>query len=154
MNKKALLLVPLGLLIAGCAATNGLGGSPQPTACIEPDPITGPCTGNPVDPKVTLNLNTMKANPPNVCASPGSTIEVSLAPPPGMTGTVSVVAKDNANTWLNGTNAPDPKKILIEVPAWIPPGPNYYYGFNTSLGTCVDPRVDIITRGAVAEAME
>ena len=154
MNKKALLLVPLGLAVAGCAATNGMGEHPQPRTCIEPEPITGPCTGNPLDPKVTLNLNTMKANPPNVCASPGSTIEIKLTPPPGMTGMVSVVAKDNTHTWLNGTNAPDPKKILIYVPGWVGQGTDYYYGFTTSLGTCVDPRVDIITRGANAEAAE
>lgn len=146
MNKKALLLVPLGLVIAGCAATKSVDEHPQPRACIEPDPITDPCTGNPTDPKVTLNLNTMKANPPNVCANPGSTIEVNISPPPSMTGSVSVVAKDNTHTWLNGTNAPDPKKIYVYVPTWIAPSPNYDYGFNTSLGTCVDPRVDIITR--------
>ncbi|MDJ0813815.1 MAG: hypothetical protein QNJ23_08800 [Woeseiaceae bacterium] len=154
MNKKALLLVPLGLAIAGCATTNGYGEQPQPAACIVPDPIEGPCNGNPANPKVNLNLNTMKASPPNVCANPGTTIEIKLSPPPRMTGTVSVVAKNKTNTWLNGTNAPDPRKIFIYVPGWIAPGDDYYYGFTTSLGTCVDPRVDIITRVASLETAE
>lgn len=148
MNKKVFLLIPLGLTLMGCAATGSGGDQPQPSACIVPEPITGPCNGNPSEPKVNLNLNTMKANPPNVCANPGTTIEVNLSPPPGLTGTVSVVAKDNTHTWLNGSNAPDPKKIHIYVPAWATPGPDYSYGFSTSLGTCVDPRVDIVTHAA------
>ena len=149
MNKKVFMLIPLGLVMVGCAATKGGGGQPQPSACIVPDPITGPCTGNSSSPKVNLNLMTMKANPPNVCAEPGTTIEVKISPPPGMIGTVSVVAKNNAHTWLNGNNAPDPKKILIYVPPWATPGTDYSYGFSTSLGTCVDPRVDIVQNAAM-----
>jgi hypothetical protein len=146
MNKNTFLLIPLVTVMVGCAATGAVGGQPQPSACIVPEPSDGPCNGNPEEPKVTLNLNTMKANPPNVCANPGSKIEVKISPEPSMAGSVSLVAKDNTHTWLNGTNAPDAKYIYVYVPTWIGPSPDYYYGFNTSLGTCVDPRVDIITR--------
>lgn len=145
MNKNVFLLLTLGLILTGCAAIDGADEHTQPMTCIEPDPISGPCNGNPSAPMVNLNLSTMKANPPNVCANPGSTIEVTISPPPGSIGTVSVTAKDPTNTWLNGTNAPDPQKIFIYVPPGVSLG-NNYYGFTTSLGTCVDPRVDIIRR--------
>lgn len=146
MNKNALLLLALGLVVTGCAGSNNAGEHAEPLACIEPEPIKGPCNGNPNDPKVNLNLQTMKANPPNVCASPGSTIEINISPKPEFPGTVSVVAKDPTNTWLNGTNAPDSKTILIYVPAWTSLNTDNDYGFTTSLGTCVDPRVQIIRR--------
>jgi len=149
MNKKAFLLVPLGLMVVGCAATKGGGGQPQPSACIVPEPITGPCNGPSDDPKVNLNLMTMKANPPNVCAAPGTTIKVKLSPKPTLTGTVSVVAKNSTHTWLNGSNTTDSEFIYINVPGWVTLGTNYYYGFTTSLGTCVDPRVDIVTNAAM-----
>ena len=146
MNKNVLLLPIFVLITVGCAANGGAGKDAQPLACIEPQPSTGPCNGNPENPQVNLNLQTMKANPPNVCANPGSTIKVNISPEPDSPGTVSVVAKNPTNTWLNGTNSPDSKTISIYVPEWVSLGGDNYYGFTTNLGTCVDPRVQIIRR--------
>jgi hypothetical protein len=139
--------------MAGCAATGGYGDDSQTTQCIEPPPITASCNNPGNVPRVVLTLANMNTNPASVCAVPGSTFVMQVAPAPGDPGTVSVVAKDPTHTWLNGTNSPDPAFIEIDVPPWLAPG-HYYYGIYTRLGTCVDPRVEIIRLAAIEQAAE
>ncbi len=110
--------------------------------CVVYEPVKQ-CTGDKNDPKVTLNLITMKANPPNVCGAPGETIVVSLVPPPEIVGSVAVVPKNFADTWLLGTNSPDKEKINIAIPAWVPLETNHDYGFVTKAGKCADPRLRV-----------
>ena len=96
-------------------------------------------------PKVTLNLNEMKANPPNVCARPGKTIDVSIVPKvEASVGNVWVVPKNLADYWLVGTNDPDKLKIYIEIPDTVPFGTDHDYGFLTTSGKCADPRVHVM----------
>ena len=141
MKRKMLIALTAGVLSAGCATNNGPLGT---TNCTVHDP-TMSCTGNPNDPKITLNLNTMKANPPNVCARPGQTLDISIVPPPQTSvGNVAVVPKDIADTWLIGTNSPNKLKISILIPDWVEEGTDHDYGFVTSSGKCADPRVHVM----------
>ena len=146
MNKRALLVVSIAMLIAGCVTPE----DPQSMGplgtvnCAVHEP-TDSCTGNPDDPKVTLNLNTMKANPPNVCARAGKTINISIVPTQAASvGNVAVVPKSSTDTWLIGTNVPDKLKITIPIPNDIAFGTDHDFGFVTSDGKCADPRVHVM----------
>ncbi len=138
MKMKLLLVLSASLLVSSCTTTGIVGAQ----NCVVHQPPVD-CTDTPVSPAVTLNLTTMKANPPNVCAGPGETITIKLVPEPAEVGTVAVVPKNFADTWLIGTNSPDKGKIEIEVPAWVPTITNHDYGFVTSTGDCADPRVHV-----------
>lgn len=141
MDKKFLIVFLTGLLVAACATPKAPLGT---TDCTVHEP-TNSCTGNPDMPKVSLNLTTMKANPPNVCARAGKTIDVSIVPPPAASvGNVAVVPKDFADTWLIGTNVPNKLKIEIKIPDTVPFGTDHDYGFVTSDGKCADPRVHVM----------
>ncbi len=142
MNKNVLLAMPLGLMVAGCVAVSDFAPVTPDTTCLEDTRPDVACTTANKG-KVTLNLQVMQANPPNVCADPGSTIEVKISPKPSAKGTVSVFAKNVTDTWLGGSNSAKADVIHIHVPEWVPAG-SYRYGFRTNLGTCVDPRVDVI----------
>lgn len=140
MNKKVLLFIPFALTVAGCAVAPVDKGSPD--CVVDTRPVLK-C--NPADlEKVTLTLGNMQANPPSVCATPGGTIKVKIAPKPSEKGTVSVFAKNVADTWLNSSNYSDPEYLHIHVPTWVTVGSVYEYGFSTRMGTCADPRVEII----------
>jgi len=139
MIKNPLIILSLGLLVSSCTTLDVLGAKD----CVVHEP-TKSCTGNPNDPKVTLNLNTMKANPPNVCARPGQTIKVNLVPKPDDLGSVAVVPKNFVDSWLIGTNSVDAGTIEIEIPAWVPPGTDHDYGFVTAAGKCADPRAHVM----------
>lgn len=139
MNKNPLVILSLGLLVSSCTTLDILGAKD----CVVPEP-PGSCTGNPDDPKVTLNLNTMKANPPNVCARPGKTIKVNLVPKPADLGSVAVVPKNFIDVWLIGTNSVDEGKIEIKIPAGVPEGTDHDYGFVTAAGKCTDPRAHVM----------
>jgi hypothetical protein len=139
MRIKILVVLSLGWLLSSCTTFNVLGAK----NCVVHDP-TDSCTGKPNDPKVTLNLNTMKANPPNVCARPGLTIDVKLVPEPAALGSVAVVPKNFLDTWLIGTNSVDKGKIEIEIPDSVPEGTDHDYGFVTSAGKCADPRAHVM----------
>ncbi|MDX1508006.1 MAG: hypothetical protein R3358_06985 [Woeseiaceae bacterium] len=140
MNKKILTALAAGVITASCVHQPGPLGSSN---CVIHTPTTS-CTGNPNNPVVTLNLNTMKANPPNVCGRAGKTMEVRLVPPPSAKGTVAVVPKNFSDTWLLGTNDPDPAKIFIEIPDWVAFGSDHDYGFVKSTGECADPRLHVM----------
>jgi len=139
MKIRILIVLSLGWLISSCTTLNVLGAK----GCVVHNP-TGSCTGNPNDPKVTLNLTTMKANPPNVCARPGQTIDVKLVPEPATLGSVAVVPKNFLDAWLIGTNSVDKGKIEIQIPDWVPAGTDHDYGFVTSAGKCADPRAHVM----------
>lgn len=154
--KKLLLIVSLTtLLLSGCEKTYEVEevvgvdkrDLPRSTTCVDHGP-PAPCPDRQDrnNPRVTLNLNTMMANPPNVCAHPGTTLEVSLVPPEvATTIEVFLLPKDFADTWLLGTNNPDKENIHVPIPASIPPDESYWYeyGFVTSTGECTDPRLRV-----------
>ena len=91
----------------------------------------------------------MKVNPPNVCASPGTTLVISIVPPPrNKVGSIAIIPKSASDVWLVGTNYPDKDKIEITIPAWVSVGEDdvgtdHDYGFVTIDGKCVDPRVNV-----------
>lgn len=149
MNKKLLIVFFAGLLVAACVAPPqqgpmGPSGPGGMTVCVEHDPGNS-CTGNPDMPKVTLNLITMKANPPNVCARAGKTIDVSIVPEvEASVGNVHVLPKNFADYWLVGTNDPEKLKIAIKIPDTVTFGTNHDYGFVTTDGKCADPRVHVM----------
>ena len=146
MNKKFLIVFSTGLLVAACVAPPQQGpmGPGGTTGCVEP-PVVVSCTGNPDMPKVTLNLITMKANPPNVCARANTTIDVSIVPKvEASVGNVHVLPKNFADYWLVGTNDPDKLKIYIKIPDTVSFGTDHDYGFVTTGGKCADPRVHVM----------
>jgi hypothetical protein len=140
MKKKTIILSVLscGWLISGCTTVDVLGAR----NCVSDKPPDA-CTGNSADPKVTLNLVTMKANPPNVCAERGQTIKVKLVPEPDKLGSVAVVPKNFLDVWLIGTNSVDKGKIEIHIPEWVSID-DHDYGFVTSDGKCADPRAKVV----------
>ena len=137
MQKKCLLIIPLtGLVLAGCAKMDLF---ETPLDCVKHEP-PAQCQDNNL--KVTLNLETMKANPPNICAKPGDTLTVNIVPKPDDGVGVAVVAKHYLDTWLLGSNASNLEEIKINVPDWVEPG-DHDYGFVTTTGKCADPRVRV-----------
>lgn len=143
MNKKFLIVFLAGSLVAACAPPLQKGPAGT-TGCVVHDPGNS-CTGNPDMPKVTLNLVTMKANPPNVCARAGKTIDVSIIPEgEASVGNVAVLPKKFADAWLIGTNVPDKLKIEIKIPDTVAFGTDHDYGFITTGGKCADPRVHVM----------
>lgn len=141
MNSKILLVLPLMICLSACAALR----SPADTTCtvITPDQS---CGGDKNFPFVTINTQAgIVIDRSNVCATPGSTIEFRIVPPgKNDVGSVSISAKKSADTWLNGTNSPDEKKIEIVVPDWVSAGEKYDYTIYMSGGTCADPRVEVL----------
>jgi hypothetical protein len=139
MNKKLLLLVGCGLLVSSCAAP-GVIGARNCVPAVDPPP----CLPDQAGSDVTLNLNSMRANPPIVCVAPGDTITVNIVPTSkAEVGNVAVVPKNFADTWLTGTNSDDPTMFEIKVPGWVPKNTDHDYGFVTNEGSCADPRVHV-----------
>ena len=139
MNKTILFVLPLSLMLASCASVM----VSAPGGCHVASVIPTVCTGSKDNPKVSFNSNTLKASPPNVCAEPGATLEISIKPVAhNKIGSVAVIAKDPKDSWLSGTNSPDKTKIEILIPAWVAEG-DHDYGFLTFDGKCLDPRINI-----------
>lgn len=140
MNKKVLLILPFAIYLSACTAM----APTTTTTCMTITPDSN-CGGDKNFPIVTINTQSgVVIDRSNVCATPGSTIEFRVVPPAhNDVGSVSIRAKDPADTWLNGTNSPDNKEIKILVPSWVTTGENYDYAIYTSSGTCVDPRVEV-----------
>ena len=115
-----------------------------PGACHVASVIPRACNGNPEKPKVNFNTNKLEAKPANVCAAPGSTLEITITPTAdNAVGSVRVIAKNEKdNSWLAGTNSPDKKMIKIPIPTKVSEGP-HDYGFALSDGKCLDPRIHV-----------
>ena len=141
MNSKLLLVLPLMICLSACATVRS---SPSTTCTI----ITpgSSCGGDKNFPIVTINTQAgLVIDRSNVCATPGSTIEFRVVPPGhNDVGSVSISAKIPTDTWLNGTNSPDKKKIEILIPDWVETDEEYDYAIYASGGTCVDPRVEVL----------
>ena len=143
MNKKLLLILPLVICVSACATMQ-----PSTTmTCMTITPDSN-CGGDQHFPIVTINTQSgIVIDRNNACATPGAKIEFRVVPPgQNDVGSVSVRAKNPSDTWLNGTNSPDEKKIEILVPDWVESsdtGVDYDYAIYTSGGVCVDPRVEV-----------
>lgn len=138
MNRKALLISGVSLMLTACAPP-GIMSAPR---CESYTP-SSTCQGDPKVPKVTLNLNTLRASPSNVCAERGQTIVYRLVPPPRDPGTVAVIAKKSSDTWLAGTNSPNAREIRVTIPSWVGADTDHDYSFVTSDNKCIDPRVRV-----------
>ena len=138
MNRKLLCILPIGLLVAGCAA-DAPGGASACEDYSEPKSLDD-CKGNPKAPHVTLNTNTMIAEPSCVLVNPGRTIVFQLKPAAeNKLGSVDIFPKKGAGKWLAGTNDSNEDFIFIKVPAKLKPG-DHNFGIKTAT-KCVDPRV-------------
>lgn len=135
MHRKILLTSGLGLMIGACTQVST-------TGCKSYTPPKT-CQGNPQVPRVTLNLDTLEANPPNVCANRGETLVYNLVPTPSEPGTVAVRAKNRSDSWLAGTNSPNPREIRVSIPGWVEADSDHDYSFEMSDGKCLDPRVRV-----------
>ena len=159
MNKKSLYVLPVCLLAVACVhQENGQGGEAELKSALcdtkmspeDTEEIQRRCknpTTSPKQPTVHVNLNgTLRANPPNVCAEPGSTLTIHLTPGPNEIETVGIVPKDLKQIWLMKSNSPDSGQIVINIPE-IADGDDtnytYDYAIYTADGNCVDPRVTV-----------
>lgn len=140
MNKKVLLLLSFGFVLAGCGKGEG---PPEPDVCAAPPDIPVDCAGDPKAPAVILNFAALTANPPNVCAEAGTTINYMVTPANIAEGTAHIFPKDEADEWLSGSNTPDAGQFEVQVPEDLEPGP-HDYGMRLDSGECLDPRVEII----------
>ena len=140
MNKSVLSLLPIACLAAGCEDLHSV----QVKTC-DVQPITEPWTGSFSNPKVTINTQgKLNASPPNVCAQQGRTIEFNIVPPATATGSVAIVPKTKTDTWLIGTNSPDPGIIEIAVPTNLESDTPHDYTIMLSNGDCLDPRIHVM----------
>ena len=150
MNRQLLYILPISLIVAGCAAYAPSG---APT-CAAYDPKSNPpCTGDPKTPHVNLNTKKLNATPTCVKAYPGTTITFKLAPvADNKLGNVEIFPKPKAGKWLAGTNNTDKDYIYIKVPKTIsfPEDKkkiDFDYGIKTAT-KCVDPRVRVEAPGS------
>ena len=140
MNKIILFVIPLSFFLTSCAEQNRI----RIGGCESPPPVKV-CTGSFADPKVTVNINKpLNASPPNVCAQQGTTIVFTIVPATAEEGSVLIIPKDVADTWLTGRNSPDANKIEIPVPTDLKPDTPHDYIVTTSSGKCLDPRVHVM----------
>ena len=145
MNRKLLCILPLGLLVAACAAY----APPRMPACAPySEPLTD-CKGKSKAPYVTLNTNTMIAEPSCVLTKPGKTIVFQLKPAANNElGNVDIFAKKGADkSWLAGTNDSNEDYIFIKVPAKLKKGDHDYGIWVKTANKCVDPRVSVEAPG-------
>lgn len=152
MTKTILLIAATGLLAACAVNPDMLANIELPTCdilAIPEDCKNDTPPGNSKShPKVTFNKNSLLLAPRNVCALRGSTLTFQITPtaenknPPG---SVMVVPKKGADTWLIGTNSSDNTIIEIEIPDYATE-PHYDYtivSVDEDGVKCVDPRVAV-----------
>ncbi len=118
MNKKVLIAIPVCLI--------GFHGSMQVTAQVECQQMDVPavCQGGG---RININNNTKNISPPNLCATPGETIDVNVTPD----GSASIDGKGGG--WPNGSGP----AFTITAPA----AGSYDYNVTFADGTCIDPRI-------------
>ncbi len=121
MNNKVFLVAPLCLI--------ALHGTSQVTAqdnCVAVD-VPPVCQGGG---QININNNSHNISPPNLCASPGETIEVIVTP----AGTeASVFGKSGG--WPNGSG----ESFTITAPEVG----DYDYNVSFDDGSCIDPRISV-----------
>lgn len=139
MNTKLLLILPLGLVLAGCAKLVEID-------CVDyPGERLVECQGDPQVPMVTLNTEAMIVEPECVLAYPDTVIKFRIVSKGGNpAGSVAIFPKQAADKWLNGINNPDKDVIELKVPKGTKKGERAY-GFRTA-DKCVDPRVAVEER--------
>lgn len=139
MNKNVLLLVPLGLVLAGCP-------KPDTEECFDHH-IPPTCLPLAAGAPINVVRAQMKAVPPNACVQPGQVVTFELQPTPTGTNTFFIEPKDSNDTWLSGTNYPNADEITITVPNDMSlMGTDHDYGLrDTETGKCADPRVRVET---------
>jgi hypothetical protein len=119
MNKKLLLAAPLCLL--------AFHGTSQVTAqaCATQN-IPAACQGGG---RITINNETRNVSPPNLCATPGQTIDVNVVP----SGSASIGGKGGG--WPAGSGS----SFTITAPG----AGNYDYNVTFQDGSCLDPRISV-----------
>lgn len=120
MNKKILIAIPVCLI--------GFHGTSQVTAqgdCVEV-PVPPACQGGG---RITINTTSNNISPPNLCASPGESIDVNVVPG----GSVTITGKDGG--WPNGSGS---SFTLV-----APDAGAYDYNVYFEDGSCVDPRISV-----------
>lgn len=132
IKKFIFTVVPLGLILVAWAQQD-----PVPQECVVVE-FPGMCQSAS---GITIVRQAHIVAPLNYCASAGDDIQVSVAPYNGPVGTVETIAKDPANTWLNGTNDPDPNGFELIVPADV--SGEYDYKVVFSDGYCIDPMIKV-----------
>lgn len=120
MNKKILIAIPVCLL--------GIHGTSQVTAQGECVVVSVPpmCQGGG---RITINTNTKNVSPPNLCASPGDSIDVNVQP----SGSVTINGKNGG--WPDGSGS----SFTLTAPA----AGTYDYNVYFEDGSCVDPRISV-----------
>ena len=120
MNKKILIAIPVCLI--------GFNGTSQVTAqgdCVEVS-VPPMCQGGG---RITINTNSKNVSPPNLCASPGESIDVSVVPD----GSVTIEGKDGG--WPNGSGG--------SFTLTAPEAGSYDYNVYFEDGSCVDPKISV-----------
>ena len=144
MKINNLITLLFGLFLAGCTTMSTTGGVFDTLECGAYTGPVPPCEGNPNNPEVTLNTNTLEVTPRCIKAFKSKTIKFNVVPPgKNFPGSVAIIPKITTNTWLAGNNSPDKTEIEIFVPDWVD-AKEYSYGILKSTGDCRDPRVEVI----------
>ena len=120
MNKTALIAIPLCLV--GYYGISTVTTAQDGCQLMEVPPV---CQGG-----GQININTLTRNisPPNLCASPGDTIQVNVTPA-GTTASID----GKTGGWPSGSGA----SFTITAPA----ASSYDYNVTFEDGTCIDPRI-------------
>ena len=156
MNRNILCLTSLVFIVAACAPDSP---APGPEVVCEDldvskcDSVTIPvdCEGKGTG-QHFVNVNVQPTPiivaPPNRCIDTedfGREVTFNITPASLAEGTVRICPKDPADTWLEGDNSPDNRKIVIEVPERDYPvdGEIHDYTVVTTEGKCLDPRLDV-----------
>lgn len=150
--KNTIFLMAAFSLLAACAVSPDLGANVDLPTCdklaLPPNCDNNPDSG-PNDPTVTFNKNSLNLAPRNVCTNKGATLKFKIRPTDeGMNapGSVAVIPKNGADTWLIGTNSPDNGVIEIEIPEYLASNTKYDYtivSVQKGVVSCVDPRVHV-----------
>ena len=119
MNKTALIAIPLCLV-----GFHGITTVTAQDAC-KPMQIPATCQGGG---QININNNSKNISPPNLCASPGETIQVNVSP----AGTTASIGGKSGG-WPSGSGS----SFTITAPA----ANSYDYNVTFEDGSCIDPRI-------------
>ncbi len=122
MNKKVLFALPLCLI--------GFHGTSPVTAQGNCEQMSVPPVCQPGQ-QININNNSKNISPPNLCASPGQTIEVNVTPA-GTTASIDAKSGD----WPNGSGS----SFTITAPS---SAGSYDYYVTFQNGSCIDPRISV-----------
>lgn len=143
MKKKWLSLLGAGLLVSACAQMPETNSGQDVT---DSDDLIN-CPNISIPTRVVAirpdGMYDIYLSPQHICVARTRTITFQLAQNPEE-GTVRTEGKDEASSWLDGTNSPDRRRITIQVPADVALETfkyNVYWEGKNSL----DPRVSVRT---------